>query len=369
MNATRRAAVVPAGAWGTALAMPLAANGFEVRLWMRRADAAAAFLSSRTHPHLPGAGFPPGVLATADLAEAIDGADLVVLAAPSRALREVLAPLRPLLGRSTMLVSVTKGIEPDSLLRMSQVVAAELPDSARLTVLSGPNFAIEVARRQPTATVVAGRDSGDAAAVQEAFMTRDFRVYPHNDLGGVELGGALKNVIALAVGIADGLGVGHNARAALITRGLAEMARLGVALGAHPLTFAGLAGMGDLVLTCTGDYSRNRRAGLAVGRGEPLERVVASLGVVEGVPTTRAALTLARQRSVPMPVTEQVHRVLYEGVPPREGVMALMARERASEHDAPAPEGPADLFPDAGGHLSLYLKKGSQTRPQTTRKT
>ncbi|MGE5589998.1 MAG: NAD(P)H-dependent glycerol-3-phosphate dehydrogenase [Bacillota bacterium] len=351
-----RVAVVPAGAWGTALSVPLALNGSQVRLWMRRDNAAAAFLSSHSHLHLPGVTLPDSVTATSDLASALEGADLMVLAAPSRALRQVLALLRPLVRPETLVVSVTKGIEPDTLLRMSEVVAQELPHCPRVAVLSGPNFAIEVARRQPTATVTAARDPRDAVVVQEAFMTPDFRVYTHHDLVGVELGGALKNVIALAVGIADGLGVGHNATAALITRGLAEMARLGVALGAHPLTFAGLAGMGDLVLTCTGDYSRNRQAGLCLGRGGTLEEAETAQGVVEGVPTTRGALSLSRRLGVAMPITEQVHRILYEGLPPQEGVAALMTRERTHEHAAAVGAASETEYPGEGGHFSLYLK-------------
>jgi len=358
-----RVAIVPGGAWGAALAVPLALNDSTVSLWMRSADAAAAFLSSHSHPHLPGVALPQSVTATPDLALSVEGADLVVLAAPSKALRQVLTRLRPLVRPETLLVSVTKGIEPDTLLRMSEVVAQELPNCPRLAVLSGPNFAIEVAHRRPTATVVAALDPRDAALVQEAFMTPDFRVYTHHDLVGVELGGALKNVIALAVGIADGLEIGHNATAALITRGLAEMARLGVALGAHPLTFAGLAGMGDLVLSCTGDYSRNRRAGLALGRGGRLDEVVASLGVVEGVPTTRGALTLSHRMGVAMPITEQVHRILYEGLPPQEGVAALMTRERTHEHGTVGGSLSEVEYPGEGGHFSLYLKSRRRRRP------
>lgn len=350
--------MVPAGGWGAALAVPLAAGGADVRLWMRSPDAVRAFSSGGGHPHLPGVAFPSAVTATADMAEALEGADLVVVAPPSRALREVLGVMRPLLPRRPLLVSATKGIEPGTLLRMSEVIAQELPGS-RVTALSGPNFAIEVARRLPTATVVAGPDSNDTATVQEALMTPDFRVYTHHDLTGVELGGALKNIIALAAGIAEGLEVGYNARSALITRGLAEMARLSVAMGAHPLTLAGLAGMGDLVLTCTGEYSRNRRAGIALGKGQPLEQVLAAVGVVEGVPTTRAALALAKLHHVAMPVAEQVHRILFQNVAPMDGVMALMTREPTHEQNL---AGTAQGDPSLEEHLSLYLRGGHHPR-------
>ncbi len=359
MNRIRRAAIVPGGAWGTALAVPLAANGIEVTLWQRRAEAALAFASAHTHAHLPGVTLPPAVTATADLAAAVADADLVVLAPPSDALRAVLTRLRPLVPERTLLVSVTKGLEPESLLRMTEVIAAELPDHAHITALSGPNFAIEVARRLPTASVVAGRDLATAAVVQSALMTADFRVYTHHDLIGLELGGALKNVVALAAGVAEGLNIGYNANAALITRGLAEIARLGVAMGAHPLTFAGLAGMGDLVLTCTGTYSRNRRAGLMLGRGAPLAQVLDEVGVVEGVRTTRAALALSQRFHVPMPVTEQVHRILFDHIPPRDGVMALMTRERAHELES---AGTAEGDRAMESHLSLYLRTGGKSR-------
>lgn len=359
MSRTRRVAIVPAGAWGAALAVPLAINGIDVQLWMRRPSALAAFSSARGHEHLPGVELPASIEATDDLAAAVAGADLVVLAPPSHALREILATLRPLLPEEALLLSVTKGLEPETLLRMTEVIAAELPGRRHIAALSGPNFAIEVARRLPTATVVASQSPADAAAVQEAFMTNDFRVYTHHDLVGVELAGALKNVVALAAGVAEGLEVGYNASAALITRGLAEIARLGVEMGAHPLTFAGLAGMGDLVLTCTGEYSRNRRAGLLLGRGVPLDQVLREVGVVEGVRTTRAALALSRRYDAPMPVAEQMHRILFDHLPPREGVMALMTRERTHELET---AGTAQGDPAMEGHLSLYLRSGGKSR-------
>jgi glycerol-3-phosphate dehydrogenase (NAD(P)+) len=324
-------AIVPAGAWGTALAAPAAAGGHDVKLWRRTPGWAAAW--DRGHKSLPGLVLPAGVQACERVIEAVAGADLVILGPASVALRETCRQVRPYLRRDAVLVTITKGIEPDTLLRMSQVVEQELPEHAdRVVALSGPNFAHEVAAGMPTGTVVACPNEAAVQFAQDALMTNRFRIYTNPDVVGVELAGALKNVVALGVGISDGLGMGDNSRAALITRGLTEMARLGTALGANVLTFAGLAGMGDLVLTCTGDSSRNRRAGLAIGRGQSAAQFVAETHLtVEGIPTTRAAWTLAQKLGVGMPITEQIYQVLYQELPPKVGLENLMGRAKTHE--------------------------------------
>lgn len=324
-------AIVPAGAWGTALALPASKGGRNVRLWRRRSGWTEGW--SRGHAALPGLVLPHNVIACESVADTVAEAGLVILGPASVALRDYCRLVRPHLRADAILVTVTKGIEPQSLLRMTEAVAAELPEHAdRVVALSGPNFAHEVAAGMPTTTVVACADFAVAARAQDALMTNLFRVYTNPDVTGVELAGALKNVIALGVGISDGLSMGDNARAALITRGLTEMARLGAALGANPLTFAGLAGMGDLVLTCTGDSSRNRRAGLAIGRGQSAKDFVEQTHLtVEGIPTTLAAWSLAQKLGVRMPITEQIYRVLYEGLSPLEAVRLLMGREKTHE--------------------------------------
>ncbi len=324
-------AIVPAGAWGTALAVPAAEGGRDVRLWRRTPGWTVGW--DRGHRALPGLVLPANVRGCEDVAEAVSGADLVVLGPASVALREHCRLIRPYLAPRAVIVSVTKGIEPETHLRMSEVVAQELPEHAgRIVALSGPNFAHEVASGLPTATVVANPNETVAQFAQDLLMTGRFRVYTNPDITGVELGGALKNIIALGVGISDGLGMGDNARAGLITRGLTEMGRLGAALGANLLTFAGLAGMGDLVLTCTGDSSRNRQAGLAIGRGQSATEFVTGTNLtVEGIRTTRAAWTLAKGTGVTMPITEAIYRILYEGLSPVEGTKALMGRAKTHE--------------------------------------
>jgi len=329
--ATHKIAIVPAGAWGTALAVPASAGGHDVVLWRRGADWLRTW--ERDHPALPGIALPHNVRGAATPAEAVRGAALVIVAPASVILRETCRAVRDHLRPDAVLVSVTKGIDPESHLRMSQVVAQEIPSHKdRIAALSGPNFASEVARQMPTGTVVACPDVALAQYVQDLLMTPRFRIYTNPDIVGVELAGALKNVMALGVGLSDGLGLGDNARAALITRGLTEIARLGTALGANVLTFAGLAGMGDLVLTCTSDTSRNRRAGLAIGRGQSAAEFASSAHLtVEGIPTTRAAWTLAQRMDVKMPITEQIYRVLYEGLPGVKGMENLMGREKTHE--------------------------------------
>ncbi len=324
-------AIVPAGRYGTALAVPAAAGGHGVRLWRRTPGWAERW--DRGHPALTGLRLPENVRACGELRDAVAGADLVILAPASVVLREHCRKIRPYLRPDAVVVSVTKGLEPETHLRMSQVIAEELPEHAgRIVALSGPNFAHEVAQGRPAGTVVACPDVAVAEFVQDALMTDRFRVYTNPDIIGVELSGALKNVIALGVGISDGLQFGDNARAALITRGLTEIARLGVAMGANVLTFAGLAGMGDLVLTCTGDASRNRAAGLAIGRGKSSRQFVDETHLtVEGIRTTQAAWKLAQQLGVRMPITEQIYRVLYEDLSPVEAMKALMSREKTYE--------------------------------------
>lgn len=328
-------AVLGAGGWGTALAILLAEKNFPVRIWARREEFAAELSQTRENKaYLPGVTVPAAVAISADLERALSGAEVVVLSVPSQALRGVLSRAVPLLSPQAVLVNTAKGLEIDSLLRLSQVMLEELPASfgQRVAVLSGPSHAEEVARHQPTAVVVAASVPAVAGYVQETFMSPDLRVYTNPDLVGVELGGALKNVVALAVGMAEGLGLGDNSKAALITRGLAEITRLGLRLGASPHTFAGLTGIGDLVVTCTSRHSRNRRAGIALGMGKSLTEVLAETGmVVEGVATTRAACQLADRLGVEMPIAREVHDVLFIGQSPRAGVANLMQREKTAE--------------------------------------
>lgn len=324
-------AIIPAGTWGTALAVPACEGGHDVRLWRRSSGWERDW--DRGHPQLPGLRLPPGARACSEVAEAVRGADLVILGAASVALRQTCRDALPHLKPGSVILTVTKGLEPETHLRMTEVVESELPAwRGRVAALSGPNFAHEVAAGLPTATVIACEDLAVAEFAQDALMTPRFRVYTNPDLIGVELGGALKNVIALGVGMADGLGTGDNARSALITRGLHEMGRLGKAAGANVLTFAGLAGMGDLVLTCTSDSSRNRRAGLAIGRGQSARQFVDETHLtVEGIRTTRAAWTLAQKLNVVMPITETIYQILHEGLTPQEGTRRLMGRQKTHE--------------------------------------
>jgi glycerol-3-phosphate dehydrogenase (NAD(P)+) len=330
-----RCAVVGAGAWGTALADLLATNGCDVRLWAFEPDVAEAINDRRQNPRfLPDVTLAAALRATNVLAEALDEAELVIFAVPSGHLRSVARSGATYVPRRAVLAVATKGIEQGGLGLMTDVIDVEVPDRS-VVALSGPSFAAEVARRQPTAVVAASRDVLAAQLVQETLSSPSFRVYSHDDVIGVELGGALKNVMAVATGIAEGVGLGFNSRAALITRGLAEMTRLGVTLGAQAATFAGLAGIGDLVLTCTGALSRNRAVGLAVGRGATLEEALAGKETVaEGVATARSARALAQREGVEMPIVETVHRVLFENYPARTGVIELMSRGLRAERDA-----------------------------------
>ena len=329
-----RAAVLGSGSWGTAFGKVLADAGTDVVLWARRPELAASVRERHENEdYLPGIALPGNLTATSDAAEAVDGADFVVLAVPSQSLRDNLAAVAPALGRSTVLVSLMKGVELGTTKRMSEVVC-EVADVSpdQVAVVTGPNLAKEIALGQPAATVVACTDEQAAERLQAACLTRYFRPYTNVDVIGCELGGAVKNVIALATGMAEGMGFGDNTKASLITRGLAETARLGAALGADPLTFSGLAGLGDLVATCTSPLSRNRTFGEKLGRGETLEDILArKQQTAEGVKSCRSILDLARKHDVSMPITEHVVAVVHEGMTPQEMVRGLMQREARSE--------------------------------------
>lgn len=324
--------VVGGGSWGTTLAKLLAGKGEPTLLWAHEREVVDAVETRRENPlFLPGIRLPDALRATNDLAGALDLAEVVVSAVPTQFIREVFGTAAP---RAELIVSVSKGIEIGSLRTPSEILDEVVEGQAAVVSLSGPSFAREVAQEHPTAVVAASRSEADAHRVRELFSTPAFRVYSSDDVTSVELGGALKNVIAIAAGIADGLNFGANTLAALITRGLAEITRLGVARGGHPLTFAGLSGMGDLVLTCTGDLSRNRQVGLAIGRGRTLEEVLADMSMVaEGVKTTQAARQLAAEMGVEMPITEQVYLTLYEGKDARAAVIDLMQRDLRDERD------------------------------------
>jgi len=327
------AAVIGGGAWGTTLADLLARKGAVVRLWAREPEIVATINQAhRNDVFLPGASIAPEVRATGDIAEAVRSADVVVSAAPSHAVREVMTQAAPAFSGRPLVISVSKGLEPDRLELLSVVLRDILGVRAPIAVLSGPSFAQEVYQRQPTAVVAAAQDHEVAKRAQQAFSCPHFRVYSHTDVVGVELGGALKNVIALAAGILEGLGLGNNPRAALITRGLAEIARLGVALGADPMTFAGLAGMGDLILTATGALSRNRTLGLELGQGKSLAQAQAGrASVAEGVNTAKSAVALGERHGVELPIARQVADILFHDKNPRQAVGELMERDLKAE--------------------------------------
>ena len=315
------------GSWGTALSAHLVRSGHAVRLWLRTPDVARAINERRENPsYLPGVALPAGLEATTDLAAAVTGAETAFVVIPSEYCRALYRQLRAVAPPSLVVVSATKGIETGTLSRMSEVAARETPGHP-LAVVSGPSFALEVAQGQPTTVVVAAHDLSVAEAVQRVLSSRTFRAYSSDDVVGVEVAGALKNVIAIAAGIIDGLGYGHNTVAALITRGLAEMTRLAVALGGRADTLSGLAGLGDLVLTCTGGLSRNRRVGQALGAGRTLAEAVSGTHMVaEGVRTTLAACALSDRAGIEMPIAREMRAVLYEGKPPRDAVEGLMLR-------------------------------------------
>ena len=329
-----RIAVIGAGAWGTALAIVAGrTRKHEVRLWAFEKEVCASLERSRVNDlFLPGLTVPPTVSATNDLKEALAGAELVVSVMPSHHCRRTFEHMAQWLLPDMLFVSATKGVENDTLLRMSEVIHEVVSRlcafTPRIAAMSGPTFAKEVARGDPTALTVASTDISLTAVVQKEFSDPSFRIYMNDDLTGVELGGALKNVIAIAAGVCHGLDLGHNSVAALVTRGLAEITRLAVACGAKPQTMAGLAGMGDLVLTCTGGLSRNRSVGVSLGQGQQLQAIIAGMHgmVAEGVLTTNAALGLARKQKVEMPITEQMYAILHDGKSPRDAIRELMAR-------------------------------------------
>ena len=329
--------VIGAGSWGTTLANVLAKKGYDVTLWVYEQDLAARLPETRINDlYLDGISLSANLSYTNDLAEAVQGSQALVLVSPSQVMRPVLEQLKPHLADDCLLVSAAKGIENDTLLTMSEVLQEILGTEVkqRSAFLSGPSFAREVAAEQPTAVAVAADDLAVASRVQELFSTEYFRVYTNQDVVGIEIGEAMKNVIALAAGVSDGLGFSHNTRAALITRGLSEIARLGEALGAQEATFSGLAGMGDLVLTCTGDLSRNRSVGIELGRGRKLDEILNQMRMVaEGVKTTLSAYQLASKLGVAMPITEQMYQILYEEKDPKQAVVDLMNRALSSEDE------------------------------------
>jgi glycerol-3-phosphate dehydrogenase (NAD(P)+) len=329
-------AVLGAGSFGTCLAM-VAAREHDVKIWSRREDVAEAINRDRRNPsYLNEYELPAGIEATSDLREALAGRELVIVAVPSQSLREVMTQAEPYIEPGAIVVSAVKGIEFETGHTMLGVLADVLDEAhhPRLVALSGPSFAAEIAQRRPTVVTLACREEAYAISVQATLSCPWFRCYTHTDIIGVETAGALKNIIAIAVGMADGLEGGHNARAALMTRGLAEITRIGVAQGAEAETFLGLSGMGDLMLTCTGDLSRNRRVGLGLGQGRKLEEIVAELGeVAEGVQTTRAACRLADRLRVEAPIATQVRMVLDGEKTPQEAGVTLMTRQLKSERD------------------------------------
>ncbi|OFV97786.1 MAG: glycerol-3-phosphate dehydrogenase [Acidobacteria bacterium RIFCSPLOWO2_12_FULL_54_10] len=328
-------AIIGAGGWGTALSIVLAKKVNTIRLWVYEPDLCATIATQRANPiYLPGFLIPPNVTPTNNIAEAVTGSDLVILVVPSGHLREVVLKIAPSIKQNQIFLSATKGLERRTHLRMSEVIAEALPLDLhpRIAVLSGPSFAKEVASELPAAVVVASANLDLASLLQQNLSSSSLRLYTNTDVTGVELGGALKNIIAIGAGLCEGLGLGSNAIAALITRGLAEMTRLACACGARRDTLSGLSGMGDLVLTCTGALSRNHWVGLELGRGRTLNEILASMSMVaEGIETTAAARDLARQKNVTMSIADQIYSVLYENQPARDAVSKLMERTLKAE--------------------------------------
>ena len=326
-------AVIGTTTWGTTLAIIMARRGIEVRFLARTPREAGALERARENPRLQGQSFPPSMTVTHDWPKGLQGALAVVLAVPSRSMRENARRVRPYLGEGPLVICATKGLEQGSTKRMSELLAEELPESERIVVLSGPNLAQEVVRGLPTSTVVAAQDEDVAREAQRLLNSTTFRVYTNNDLVGVELGGALKNVIAIGAGIIDGMGLGDNAKAGFLTRGLAEITRLAVAAGAQPLTFMGNAGLGDLMASAFSGLARNHRVGVALANGMTLDDAIDSLGgeVAEGVTTARAALDMATGYGIEMPITELTCRVLFHGLSPKDALAEIMVREPRQE--------------------------------------
>ena len=332
---TEQIAVLGGGSWGTALAVLLAGRGHDVLLWGRHPEQMAECEARRENQkYLPGALFPPLLHATADLAAALKGRSNIVSVVPSQSTRAIWKEAVPFVAKGALIVSASKGIENGTLSTMDEVLQEVAPPNSDLAYLSGPSFAREVGQSLPTAVVMASKDHAVAERASELFRAERFRVYTSDDVVGVELGGALKNVMAIAAGMVDGMGLGHNSRAALITRGLAEIARLAVKRGANPLTLAGLAGLGDLILTCTGDQSRNRTVGFELGRGRTIDEILAGMSqIAEGVKTTESAHQLAQKLDVDMPITRTVYRVLFDKLTLMEAIGELMGRVPRAERD------------------------------------
>jgi len=327
--------VIGAGSWGTTIADMLALKGFDVTLWVYEADLCERIKETGINDlYLPGTRLSKNLKPTSSIEDTVTGMEIIVSAAPAQVVRRVVSQAVPSIPDDAVIVSLSKGIEEGTLMLMSDLLKDVLPEALhkRLCFLSGPSFAKEVAEKMPTAVVIASENKDAARKAQTAFSTPYFRVYTHDDVVGVELGGAVKNVIAIATGIADGLGFGYNTRAALITRGLAEISRLGVKMGAAPLTFSGLAGMGDLVLTCTGELSRNRTVGYKIGKGATLDEATGAMKMVaEGVASSRAVYHLSKKMGVEMPIVEHVYKILYENLSAKDAVINLMSRDPKRE--------------------------------------
>lgn len=328
----KQIAVIGSGGWGTAIASLLARNGHRVTLWSYLQSESEALAKDKENKQfLPGVMLPDSISYTTSLEEAAQDAEVIVMVTPSRAVSATAKALAPFVKEGTIVVSASKGLEQESQKRLSQVIAEAMPQ-AKVAVMSGPSHAEEVGRELPTTNVIASDDIMVSQFLQDIFMCETFRVYTGSDMVGVELGGALKNVIALCAGVTDGLGLGDNAKAALMTRGMAEITRLGVSMGADPLTFLGLSGVGDLIVTCTSMHSRNRRAGILIGQGKTPEAAVSEVKmVVEGFYTTEAAYLLAKKMGIEMPIVEQAYAVLFEGKDPKTAVMSLMVRDKKHE--------------------------------------
>lgn len=328
--------VLGAGSWGTALSIVLADNGHEVSLWTHREEQAEAINTTHKNERYLEIMIPEQIEAFYDLEEAVRNAEIILIVIPTKAIREVCKKLNDILRHSVTIIHASKGIEPESLKRVSEMISEEMDNYAYedIVVLSGPSHAEEVAKRQPTTVTVTSINNKNAKLAQDLFINESFRVYTSTDLIGIELGGALKNIIALGAGISDGLGYGDNAKAAILTRGLAEIARLGTSLGANPLTFLGLPGVGDLVVTCTSIHSRNWRAGHLLGSGKSLDDTLGQMGmVVEGVSTTKAAYQFAQKQQIEMPITTGIYEILFEHKSPKDVVEDLMNRSKREEMD------------------------------------
>src|SRR5690625_3943562 len=329
-------AVLGAGSWGTALSIVLADNGHDVKLWTHRKEQADIINEKRINSQYLNVALPDNIEAYSEIKPALKGVDAILIVVPSSAIREVCSQIKDLVPLNIPVIHATKGIEPETLKRISQMILEEMPSlsPSELVVLSGPSHAEEVGKRHPTTVTVASESKESAKFIQKLFANEIFRVYTSDDVVGIELGGALKNIIALGAGMSDGLGFGDNAKAALITRGLAEIARLGASLGANPLTFLGLPGVGDLIVTSTSTHSRNWRAGNLLGKGVPLEYVLEQMGmVVEGVRTTQAAYELSKKQQVEMPITTAIYDILFTGKRPKDVVDQLMNRDKREELD------------------------------------